>query len=338
MKVLFLSHTFIGGNYFVGSHSLHNEALLTDHDSLHVSTPISFFHILKYLLKKNDKMDFINRIHKSKAGIIENTYIPRVLFPIQIKLSKYFLGKKLRNVLNSSYDKIFIDQIAFLNIIPNTNAKNLTIRITDKLSNKEIKIMMSTLSPSTKIIVTNSNISNDLLPYFSNIKVMPNPIISDFPDALPTTHSLRSGGVYVGALGERIDWEYLKNLAKEPEFEIIHLFGSGLIPLDLPENIVYLGKIDHDDVLGVLAQYKFGLFPYSPSRENECRSPIKTMDYLTSGLIIIRPQAIAGYSMFNGLATYDPVLKELNCKYETTDKRHLEGETWRSIWKELSVG
>ena len=114
MKVLFLSHTFIGGNYFVGSHSLHNEALLTGHDSLHVSTPISFFHIFKYLLKKNDKMDFIKRIHKSKAGIIDNAYIPRVLFPIQIKLSKYFLGKKLRNVLNSSYDKIFIDRFGSL--------------------------------------------------------------------------------------------------------------------------------------------------------------------------------------------------------------------------------
>jgi hypothetical protein len=61
------------------------------------------------------------------------------------------------------------------------------------------------------------------------------------------------------------------------------------------------------------------------------------MDYLTSGLIIIRPQAIAGYSMFNGLATHDPLHKELNYKYETTDKKHLEGVTWRSVWKELSV-
>jgi hypothetical protein len=337
MKILFLSHTFIGGNYFVGSHSLHNEALLSGHHSLHVSTPISFFHILKFLLKIDNKTDLIRRVHKSKEGIINNSYIPRVLLPIQLKYSKYFLGKKLRNVLNSSYDKIFLDQIAFLNIFPSINTKNLTIRITDKLSNKEIKIIKRTLSPSAKIIVTNSSISNDLLPYFSNIKVIPNPIISDFPDALPTTDSLRSGGVYVGALGERIDWEYVKNLAKEPEFEMIHLFGSGLIPLDLPENIVYLGIIDHADVLGVLAQYKFGLFPYSPSRENECRSPIKTMDYLTSGLIIIRPQAIAGYSMFNGLATHDPLHKELNYKYETTDKKHLEGVTWRSVWKELSV-
>ena len=337
MKVLFLSHTFIGGKYFVGSHSLHNEALLSGHDSLHVSTPISFFHRFKYFLKKNNKIDFIERTYKSKAGIIDNAYIPRVLFPIQIKFSKYFLGKKLRDVLNSPYDKIFIDQIAFLNIIPNANAKNLTIRITDKLKSKEIKIMKSTLSPRTKIIVTNSNISNDLLPYFSNIKVMPNPIISDFPDALPTTDSIRSGGVYVGALGERIDWEYVKNLTKEPEFEIIHLFGSGMIPLDLPENIVYFGKIDHADVIGVLAQYKFGLFPYSPSRENEYRSPIKTMDYLSSGLIIIRPQAIADYTMFNGLAAYDPLHKELNYKYETTDKEHLECVTWRSVWKELSV-
>lgn len=337
MKVLFLSHTFIGGNYFVGSHALHNEALLTDHDSLHVSTPVSFFHRLKYLLKKNDKMDFNNRIHKSKAGIIDNTYIPRVLVPIQLKLSKYFLGKKLRNVLNSSYDKIFIDQIAFLNIIPNTNAKNLTIRITDKISKKEIKIMKSTLSPSTKIIVTNSNISNDLLPYFSNIKVMPNPIIADFPDALPITDSLRSGGVYVGALGERIDWEYLKNLAKEPEFEIIHLFGSGLLPLDLPENVVYLGTIDHGDVPRVLARYKFGLYPYLPSQENESRSPIKTMDYLKSGLILIRPQAIADYEMFQGLAAHDPLNKELKCRYEITDKKHLELVTWKSIWKKLSL-
>jgi hypothetical protein len=41
--------------------------------------------------------------------------------------------------------------------------------------------------------------------------------------------------------------------------------------------------------------------------------------------------------MFNGLATHDPLHKELNCKYETTDKKHLEGVTWNSIWNKLSL-
>ncbi len=337
MKVLFLSHTFIGGNYFVGSHSLHKEALLSGHHSLHVSTPISFFHILKCLFKKDNKTDLIRRVHKSKDGVIDNSYIPRVLLPIQLKYSKYFLGKKFRNVLNSSYDKIFLDQIAFLNIFPNIDTKNLTIRITDKLSNKEIKLIKRTLSPSTKIIVTNINISYDLLPYFLNIQVIPNPIISDFPYALPISDSLRSGCVYIGALDQRIDWEYIKNLATKPEFEIIHLFGSGSIPLDLPENVIYLGQIDHDDIQSVLVRYKYGLFPYLPSRENECRSPIKTMDYLASGLIMIRPHAIAGYGMFQGLVANDPLHEELDFTYKITDKKLLEGVTWNSIWNKLSL-
>lgn len=337
MKVLFLSHTFIGGDYFVGSHALHSEALLSGHDSLHVSTPISYFHIFKYLLKNKDKRNFFYRIYILKKGNFNNEYVPRVLIPIQLKLSKYVLSNKLRNVLNDNYDKIFIDQIAFLNIIPNPNKKNLTIRITDRLKKREIKLMTKTLSPKTKIIVTNSNISNDLLPHFSNIEVIKNPVNSGSSDVFSTTDTQRLGAIYVGALGERIDWEYIKNLAKEPEFEIIHLFGSGSIPLDLPENVVHFGVINHDDVLRVLTGYKFGLFPYAQSKENECRSPIKTMDYLKSGLILIRPQAIAGYEMFQGLATHDPLNKELKCRYEITDKKYLGLETWKSIWEKLSL-
>ena len=75
----------MGGAYFVGSHSLHNEALLSGHDSLHVSTPISFLHILKYLFKKENRIEFFKRLDKSKEGIANNSYVPIVLFPINIK-------------------------------------------------------------------------------------------------------------------------------------------------------------------------------------------------------------------------------------------------------------
>jgi len=337
MKVLFLSHTFIGGHYFVGSHALHNEALLSGHHSLHISTPVSFFHNLKYLFIKDHKVDFINRKNKSKEVLKDNSYIPSTFFPIHIKFSKFFLSKYLRNLLDAEYDQIFIDQITFLNILPNINSKNITMRITDKLKNNEIKIMKKYLSSTAKIIITNKNISNDLLPYFTNIRFIPNPIISDLPESPLIDESLRAGCVYIGALDERIDWEYIKNLAKKPEFEIIHLFGSGKIPSDLPENVVYFGHLGHEDIMSVLSRYKFGLLPYVPSLENKYRSPIKTADYLASDLIIIRPQAVANFDMFHGLAAHDPLNEKLNCNYELTEKKALENITWKSIWTKLSV-
>jgi hypothetical protein len=337
MKVLFLSHTFIGGNYFVGSHALHSEAQLSGHHSLHISTPISFFHGLKYLFKMDKNIDFIDRKKKSKEGLKNNSYIPRTLFPINIKLSKYFLSKKLRNVLDANYDQIFIDQVLFLNILPNINSKNILMRITDKLKHEEINIMKKYLSPTTQIIVTNKNISDDLLPYFSNIRFIPNPIISDLPELFPIDESLRKGCVYIGALDGRIDWEYIKNLARKPEFEIIHLFGTGQIPSHLPENVVYFGHLDHDDVLSVLPHYRFGLLPYKATLENKYRSPIKTADYVASDLIIIRPQAVANFDMFHGLAAHDPLNEKLNCNYELTEKKALENITWKSVWTKLSV-
>jgi len=337
MKVLFLSHTFIGGNYFVGSHALHSEAQLSGHHSLHISTPISFFHELKYLFKRDKNIDFIYRKKKLKEGLKNNSYIPRTLFPVNIKLSKYFLSKKLRNVLDAKYDKIFVDQIAFLNILPNINSKKITMRITDKIKNKEIKIMKKYLPSANQIIVTNKNIIDDLSPYFSNFRVIPNPIISDSPEPLPIDESLRTGCAYVGALDERIDWEYIKNLAKKPEFEIIHLFGTGKIPSHLPENVVYFGSLVHDDLISVLSQYKFGLLPYVPSLENKHRSPMKTADYLASNLIIIRPQAVADFDMFHGLAAHDPLNEKLKCNYALTEKRSLENITWKSIWGKLSI-
>ena len=337
MKFLFLSHTFIGGNYFVGSHALHSEALLAGHHSLHVSTPVSFFHKLKYLIFRSNRIDFNDRLNKSQERIKNNSFVPIILFPIQIKISKYFLSKKLRNVLGAKYDQIFIDQVAFLNILPKINSKNITMRITDKLKNKEIEIMKKSLSSVTKIIVTNKNISNDLSPYFSNIITIPNPIVLDLPKSLPIDDSLRTGCIYIGALDERIDWEYIKNLAKKPEFEIIHLFGSGKIPSHLPENVVYFGHLNHDDLLSVLPTYKFGLLPYVPSLENKYRSPIKNADYLASDLIIIRPQAVADFDMFHGLAAHDPLNDKLKCNYELTEKMSLENITWKSIWDKLSI-
>ena len=336
MQVLFLSHTFSGGTYFVGSHALHSEAQISGHHSLHISTPLTYFHTLKYLFLRNKKNEFLIRRQKSKDAFKNNYYIPRILIPINFKLSKYFLGKKLRKVLNVKYDKIFIDQIAFLNILPSINYRNITLRITDKLEDKEIKIIKKYVSSATEIIVTNKNISYDLLPYFSNIRVIPNPVISNLSNSFSIDESLRKGCIYFGALDERIDWEYIKNLAKKLEFEIIHLFGSGKIPSNLPENVVYFGTLYRDDVQSILPHYKYGLLPFRATLENKCRSPIKIAEYLASNLIIIRPQAIADFDMFQGLAAHDPLNEKLKCNYELTEKRSLESTTWKSIWQELS--
>lgn len=60
MKILFLSHTYWDSKFRVGSHQLANQYLKNGHEVYYISSPLSFFHLLKndYDIKKRFKTRF----------------------------------------------------------------------------------------------------------------------------------------------------------------------------------------------------------------------------------------------------------------------------------------
>ena len=58
LKIIFVSHTYVGGTYVVGSHHLSAQLREMGHDVLHLSTPVSIFHWFNKNLRRTNRARF----------------------------------------------------------------------------------------------------------------------------------------------------------------------------------------------------------------------------------------------------------------------------------------
>lgn len=288
MKILFLSHTFYGGVYRVGSHELVEIGKARGHNVLHVSTPLTpFHHIRRYFFRNIDSQRF------QKNDFLEWNLIPFILIPIQFGLSRFTLGKKFRKVLEKEYDLILIDQVFFLRFLFLINpSARILLRLTDVVSDpKQIKLIKKNINQIDKIVVTSKNICTNLgfLEQLTNIKVIPNGVSSKISDAEYKIED-RNGFIYIGALDDRIDWTFIESLSSLTSFSFLHLYGSGKIPKELPQGVTYLGTLDFVESLQVMGKYKYLVLPYKENHVNLGRSPMKLANSLKMGLIPVVPE------------------------------------------------
>jgi glycosyltransferase involved in cell wall biosynthesis len=97
---------------------------------------------------------------------------------------------------------------------------------------------------------------------------------------------------YSGLIGDRLDLQMLKTLAKEnPQWSLVFLGEARVVKqaeiwqeLSTLPNVHYLGQVDVAQVPHYLKGFQVGLMPYALSRESEHISPLKLYDYLAAGL------------------------------------------------------
>jgi glycosyltransferase involved in cell wall biosynthesis len=112
------------------------------------------------------------------------------------------------------------------------------------------------------------------------------------PTELSKVETPRLG--YSGLIGDRLDLQMLRTLAKEhPKWSLIFL-GEARIEqqaeiwqalLALP-NVHYVGQVEVSQVPDYLKGFQVGLMPYALGRESDNISPLKLYDYLATGLPI----------------------------------------------------
>lgn len=285
MKILFLSHTFYGGLYRVGSHELSEVAISKGHNVLHVSTPISPFHyLLKFIIGQGESSRF------DQKKIVTWSRVPFVLFPVQLKLSKWLPGKVLKTILKNDYDLVLVDQPYFLRFVSRLKAETkIVLRLTDVISDKRQRSLIhNNLSRVAGIAVTNEFILEKLEIPRKDTIVVPNGVNRNFAN-VKKNELFQRGMIYIGSLDERIDWEFIENLSLSTGFEYLHLFGSGNIPTKLPNGVTFMGPIDFEKSVSVMATYKFLVLPYKDNDSNRGRSPMKLHNAIRLGLIPLVP-------------------------------------------------
>jgi glycosyltransferase involved in cell wall biosynthesis len=96
---------------------------------------------------------------------------------------------------------------------------------------------------------------------------------------------------FSGVIGDRLNWDMLKDLAQEnPEWSLVLL---GTVPTKRPEtwqtllalpNVHHLGPVEWSQVPHYIKGFDVGLIPYLQDQNSEAISPLKLYDYLAAGL------------------------------------------------------
>lgn len=111
--------------------------------------------------------------------------------------------------------------------------------------------------------------------------------------AISTPRRLRRGRVTVGYFGYLagawFDWGLVAAAAAARPRWMFYLIGYGGAPdgIELPENVVRLGRIPQSDLAAYAARWDVGVVPFKPSRLAAGADPIKTYEYLAMDLPVV---------------------------------------------------
>lgn len=342
-KILFLSHTFYGSTFRVGSHHLSETGASQGDIVYHVSTPISKLQTWRKRgsteTQQRWKMaDSENRIDGVQTFIPKTNLPTSVNFVVRLFLPFLFNRKsKIEKLIeNKLFDFIIVDQPYFYHYVRDIPKDTLLIlRITDLpktfLSRLATRLL---LARSAALITTHQNIVKEIGVTNKPTLVVTNGVDlerfnSNYQSQLP-----RSGAVYVGAFDSRIDSEFFKFLIDQKIVPFIHIYSTSVDYKQLPEGVSFIGKAPYDELPRILSCYEFGLLPFSKSKLNSARSPMKLFEYVSTGLVILAtdydltlPSMVGNLRMFSKTdlpTSYDEIYTSTN----DTELSYKERESW----------
>lgn len=319
LKIIFVSHTYMGGTYVVGSHHLSAQLKEMGHDVLHISTPVSIFHWFNKNLRRTNRSRFTlwKRWKEFEDDEVKNI-VPFTIIPWKLTnkvfrkfginlMTNTICFPRIKTVTNfygfENTDILLIDQPNFVGIENKINSKVKLYRATDLYSqmtedeiiiNAESKILssMNGLIATSQPVLDHLSSLNAELPCL----LLENGVeLLHFDKSTVEPYDLKDiphpRAIYIGAIDKRLDIASLLELAnKEPQVNIIII---GIDNLNVSEqinkvnNIHYLGQKPYDIIPEYLNNCDIGLLPLSNHESNEGRSPMKLYEYAAAGLAVV---------------------------------------------------
>lgn len=319
LKIIFISHTYMGGTYVVGSHHLSTELLKMGHDVLHISTPISPLHLITKKMRELSKDRFLlwRKWKEFKTDEVKNI-VPFSILPWRL-VSNFFEKTGLNLMMHSisfpkinkiidyygfeNPDLIFVDQPNLVGIEKKLNAKVKVYRATDlytqmtednSIINAESKVVknMDGLVGTSRPVLEHLNSLNAAVPSLLLENGVDYPHFNKEtvePDDLANIPHPRA--VYIGAIDKRLDIDSLIDLAKARSDVSIVIIGldtsNQTKKFDEVDNIYFLGKKSYEVIPEYLNHCDIGLLPLSSHESNQGRSPMKLYEYAAAGLAVV---------------------------------------------------
>jgi teichuronic acid biosynthesis glycosyltransferase TuaH len=316
MRVVFLSHTAMGGPFVVGSHHLAKAFRRAGHAVTHLSAAVSFPHLA---LAVNDR--FVRaRVRRWLRGgedidgvrdLVPFTPLPWNLARLSATLmrgySDFMRPAPMRGAGSlelSSADWLVIDEPRFVGVAARHGAAKIIYRATDlySLMRADPKIacaerilcdrasaLVATSAPVAKHLEQISGRSARVISNGVDVEHFASPrrhLTAPVTD-LPGTRAERA--VYVGAFDSRFGREAFGAAVRGWPDKHFVLAGPGSerIAADFPHsNVLALGAVPYALLPSLLHQCAVGLLPLSGEASNMGRSPMKLYEYVVAGLSV----------------------------------------------------
>lgn len=293
MKLVFVSHTADQTTFKVGSHHYARELAGRGFSVLHMSTPHS--RALEMLGRSDGRRSLAGRSpHVDESGVTH--VVPTRWLPARLAHRYLDLRPEVERTGFGDADWVLIDQPLMHRAATAFEASTkICYRPTDLyLDGAYAAGQKEVLRRADAVLATSPMVLEDLgVPDGTPSTVIENGVdLGRFVDAARQS-SGRSGAVYVGALDDRFDWDALGRMAEalaDVSADPIRVFGPhGRRPAGVPDNVDLRGPVPYEDVPRILASARIGVMPFTRTRLNQGRSPMKMYEFIAAGLPVVGP-------------------------------------------------
>jgi hypothetical protein len=320
MKIAFLSHTAMGGDFVVGSHHLAAALAARGHDVMHLSAPVTPAHVLglndAFTRRRFARFLRGGETHHGVRDIVPLALLPWVLArrnpALMFVHSRWMLAAPLRGARSlqlAQADQLIVDEPRMLGAaLACPSRAPLAYRATDLYAamrgdSRIIDAERILCRRAEVIIATSEQIATHLREVSGRqVHVIGNGVsftrfagaqtlAAGFAD-LPGQRGSRA--IYVGAFDARFCVESVRAAARAMPAHTFVLAGPGgervAAALSLA-NIHATGAVPYESLPGLLQACAVGLLPFSANDANAGRSPMKLFEYAAAGLSVAASSA-----------------------------------------------
>ena len=315
MRIVFLSHTAMGGDFVVGSHHLATALAARGHDVLHVSAPVTPAHVLGlrdgFMRRRFGRFLRGGETHHGVRDVVPLALMPWALArksqTLMYAHSRWMLAAPLRGVRSlqlAQADQLIVDEPRMLGAaLARHSRATLAYRATDLYAamrgDSRITDAERILCRRAEVLVATSEqiaahlreISGRQVHVIGNgvayARFATPQVLAGHLGSLPGQRASRA--IYVGAFDARFCAESMRAAARALPAHTFVLAGPGgeriAAALSMP-NIHATGAVPYESLPGLLQACAVGLLPFSANDANAGRSPMKLFEYAAAGLAV----------------------------------------------------
>jgi glycosyltransferase involved in cell wall biosynthesis len=315
MKLVFLSHTAMGGPFVVGSHHLARALGGAGHEVSHVSAAISPAHAALALKDPFVRERWQRWLRGGRRFADVKDLVPFTLLPWPLaRISPRLMSAYSRSMLVTPFqtvaaagiygaDYLIVDDPRFVGVTQPPNSARVVYRATDLYAamRNDPKILdaeRSICARACLLVATSVRVAEHLQRLSGKkVHVVANGVdFEHFAQIGSTVGSERAlpgrqqdRAIYVGAFDQRFGAEALRKAATQlPDKQFILIgpganeFAAGLHA----HNVIALGPVRYEVLPQILQRCSVGLLPMSSHASNDGRSPMKFYEYAAAGLCV----------------------------------------------------